>query len=373
MKKDGLVGLKIVNYFSLILAIALFFSSFHFILIVKLVMFGALILTSSILYFKRKSYLSDYENFREDTIKGLIVVGVLVFLTIYKVDYARQMNALAPFILVYIVSCVTILRIQRQRERTSENELMSRLNYVYSGFLILLAFLFGSESSRAFFAKGIVELWNSVPEYVLLTLSWLYFAIMSILSKPFEFLVYLINLFRSLGLKLDRDEPVNIFKLFVDEGSYEALFGVILKSNFVKIIIWGAIISLVIYFLLKIFSGSSEKRNRSKDFEEEKEFFIGNSGGQVGLLKKFSELMRSKSNNELIRLYYSKILKLCLKKQINIGNEDTSQDVSEKSGFDATQMAGIRETYIKIRYSSYQASKKDLKDFVKNYKIIVRE
>ena len=93
----------------------------------------------------------------------------------------------------------------------------------------------------------------------------------------------------------------------------------------------------------------------------------------MGLLKKFSELMRSKSNNEIIRLYYLKILKLCLKKQIDIANADTSQDVNEKSGFASSQMADIRETYIKIRYSSYQASKKDLKDFVDNFKIISRE
>ena len=373
MKKDGLIGLKIVNYFSLILAIAVFFSSFKFIVLVKWVMFGGLIITSSFLYFKRKSYLSDYDTQREDMKKGFIMMGILVLLTIYKMDYARQMNALAPFILIYIISCVTILRIQRQRERTQENELMSRLNYVYSVVLFLLAFLFGLETTRAFFAKLIVGLWNSAPEYVLRTLSWLYFAIMYILAKPFEFIVFLINLFKSLGLKLDRDENLLKFKPIVDQEYYESLFGIILKSNFVKIVIWGAIISLLFYFLLKIFSGSAEKRNRNRDFEEEKEFITAETNGQVGLLKKFSELIRSKSNNELIRLYYLKILKLCLKKQINIGNEDTSQDVNEKSGFDATQMAVIRETYIKIRYSSYQASEKDLKDFLNNYKIISRE
>ena len=232
MKKDGLIGLKIVNYYSLIQAIAVFFSSFAFIVLVKWMMFGGLIIISSFLYFKRKSYLSDYETFREDSKKGFIMMGLLVFLTIYKVDYASQMNALAPFILVFIVSCVTILRIQRQRERTRENELMSRLNYVYSFSLILLAFLFGSETTRALFAKGIVGLWNSAPEYVLRTLSWLYFAIMYILAKPFEFVVYLIKLFNSLGLKLDRDENLLKFKPIVDQESYEALFGIVLKSNF---------------------------------------------------------------------------------------------------------------------------------------------
>lgn len=372
---DGLVGLKTVNYFSLILVVLAFFNSFNIVPVVKWTLFGITLVAFGILYFSRKAYQTDHTTFLDESKKGFIVIAVLLVLSLEKKEAFLKINDLAPFVLVYIVSCITVLRIQRQREHTSENKLISRLNYIYSFSLILLAFLLGAESSRKFIWKALVGLWYLVPRAILNSLPHIYLAVMYVLVKPFELIIYLIKLAKAFfaGKTLIMDENVLLKNAFENIDPYEARMTALLHNKIIPFIVWAVIISLTLLFLVKFFQARGEKRNKNERFEEEKEFLIGENKGTPGFVKRAAEYMKFRNNNELIRLYYSKILKLCLKKQVNLESGDTSLDVNRKSGFDPTRMEALRDTYIKVRYSDYTANKNEVKEFAKNVKNIEKE
>lgn len=366
---DGLVILKTINYLSAILALLTYIASFEFLPMVKWGIFGVVILAAGTVFFTRRLFELDHGTFLHETKQGFALMGILIFLAIYKGNYVVVLNTLSPYVLIYLVSSVTVLRLQRQKQHTGENKLISRLNYMYSFLLIGFAFLLGEEHSRAYIGKILKILWKEVPEYIVKTLYELWFFIMAILAKPFIWIVSLLN-----GRKLDADiwekgvgkgKPMHNF-----EDPYVDKLSAILNSNFVRFIIWMIILSLVIYVIFEIFQRGRNRSTNTESYEEEKEFIRRDSQRGPGMLQKMMRQMKPKGNNQLIRYYYGKLLKLCQKKQIEIKKGDTSLDVNKKSGLPPEKMTAIRETYIKVRYSDYLANKEELKRFIKTIREI---
>ncbi len=365
---NGLNVLKAINFFSLVYIISSFLGSFLDDLMYKLGSIILIFIGSAIIFFIKKIYVSEYSNFLNESRNGISVLGVIFLITLLREDFSSKFDALAPFIIIYIVSCVIILRLLRQAKNSTENKTIQRLNYIYSFSILAIAIVFGFESFRSFLFKSIIGLWHLIPNIVYKILYWIIYGVAYVLSIPFEFLLNLLKL-----RKLDLKGMGGVKGMKGVDKDFQSKIDYVFNSELFRIVVWVLVISFIVYVIYKIFNKNAIIKHNEQEFEEEKEFISEDDFAAPSFLKKISELVKIRNNNESIRFYYQKLLRLCKKKEIEILCSDTSLDVNSKSGFDINQMSYLRHLYIRVRYGKYIVSDEDYREFVKTFKLLDTE
>jgi hypothetical protein len=147
------------------------------------------------------------------------------------------------------------------------------------------------------------------------------------------------------------------------------------NPNFIKclqILLWIIFIILLFYIIIKILKKTIDVDRKLEAYEEEKEAIIKIKTNENNLIRRLTKMLKPKENNELVRFYYTKYLKLCLKNKINILYSDTSKEINGKAkdSFNNENINILRNIYIKARYGGEEIDDKLLKKFLDYFKKI---
>lgn len=278
------------------------------------------------------------------------------------------------FVIIYLVSTILLLRNLRFLEYNKESREGKRINYSYSIIIVIFSMILSISNVRVMLFKVIKKSYIYITELFMYLFSWFFLGIGYIISLLLNALK---TLMERLGVK-SQDLGVNILlkKLEIPkEEEGEALVEQLLDSIVFQIFVKVFVIAVIGYILIKVFSNFMNRESELEDYLEEKEFIPRSGELKKGFKKSFLNYIIPRNNEEQVRLYYQKYMKKCIDSDIEINENDTTEDINNKSKkkFDNGIIHEIRNVYIKIRYGEKEATRETVKEIEEYYNKIKKK
>jgi lysylphosphatidylglycerol synthetase-like protein (DUF2156 family) len=331
--------------------------------------FVILIIATSLLFIYKNMHRLKYGDFLDEFNNGLLILVVILIISVLSFNFTKVAMAIAPFIIIYFVSSIILLRSLRILEYTKDNKYVHKLNLKYSALVITISFILSIETIRNAFKIGIGLIYEGISALILLLATLLFMTVGTIMEKIISFIF---SLLKHSKVKLNADSGEKALKFKKKDLNSDYLLNNPVFEKWLHIILWVTIIILVFYITYRIFKKTNKKDKGLEFYEEEKETIIKTKTNDKSLLRRLTNIFKAKNNNEFIRFYYIKYLKLCLKNKINILESDTSLEINDKAknSFSSDNINILRDIYIKSRYSGEEIDDKSLSRFLECFKKI---
>jgi len=323
-----------------------------------------------------------YGGVKEEFEKATPIVIILTLLSIalsffFPGKSSLFNNNVFPYLVVYLVSSVVLLRTLRYAESSPEGgKEMNKINMVYSFSIIGVSFLLSLPVIRSVIWHIISSAFTYVTGAFVFAVTWIVYAVFFLFDK---IMALFHRIFPARDGELSGMNPgelppgmmnmPNLGKakeLVEDKAESSSLMDHIL------IIIAGIVILLVLAYVISILLRRYEYRQKPKeeDYIETKEFITPEKDGDSNIVKKILARLRPKDPVEKIRLYYKRYLLNCKEKGISLDDSDTTLDIYSKSkeSFNKDIISKMREIYIQVRYGRINPDSKTVKYFITLYR-----
>lgn len=247
------------------------------------------------------------------------------------------------FIFIYFVTTIILLRILRLEANNKNQNTLKKINIISSASIVGLLII-------SFIIDKIAG--NKVAEFLRKLMGW--HGILDFINIP--------------GGRKSENIIMILFKEHTKHK--KGLASKTTHGNFrmniiiiiAKIIVI-ALILLCIYILIRtavrmILRKSASRMSRDgEECVEHIEKIKKKGKSKKGFIKSIADILKNKSNNERIKIYYKLYIKYCDKNDIDITRSDTSLDIQNKSQglLDKNIVRKLREIYIKVKYSNFSA------------------
>jgi len=357
---------KTVSYiFSILIFLPLFISSSTAELIYKIVVI-TFCLVLAYMGFKNISYGQSLEEVKNEA-RG---IGVLFIMSLLGNSLKHFEDFSAEYVVVYFVSSVILLRMQRYYDNVKDNNKadIQKFNIIEPLLILFLTIILSLETVRNAVLNFLVKAYSIFADILGMLLTWLFYAI--------GFLIMIAsNAIKKLIEGLDKKAPPQKEESFNDikhfaEKNKDKLQG-IHDSKMVTLIFKIALTALILYILYKIYKKNyGQNIKEEKDYEaEEREFIKKEDNVKHTLLNRIINTFNFNKEENEIRNKYKKFMKICIKKGIPINGSDTTVDINTKSKgtFDSNNLNALRCIYIKVRYGNKNINEEEEKKFNLNY------
>ena len=307
------------------------------------------LVTAYALYISLQGLGASLEAATDDFNAGIVISSVLLGLALVSFNLAAFERSAAPFILVYLVSSVVILRAAREMATNGRTSALGRL---ISVGLVMTATVLCSPPVRRIVLDGLKAGYTFLLGMVMRLLRWFLLAVGAVLAVLIEILTAIA---RQKGIRMPPSEQTpllqeleklqgrGVLAQFLN-SRYPALFGQIL------------LLALAVYILVRVF-----RRHRAAA-----------AAGQNGFIEtrdaiprdgktwraKFPTLRRRPADPaQAVRFYYGLFLRLCARKDVKIRPSDTSADINDKARavFAQGTLEKLRRIYVEVRYGGLPA------------------
>ncbi len=355
----------------------LFFLSFLFFLIPILLYYSlfdkALLLIFSLYVFqllykdlKEVKYGNFMDFFRRSLPIAFFILFISIFLIYSPEKFLDVENFVLPYLFIYFVTSVFLLRILRYLEYNPLDKRIIIINMRYGIGIIFLSIILSISYIRNTIFTLILESFNFLINIFIVAFGVIFIIIGYLVQKLIHFVILFLSSrgiikitphrFESLDLSKIRD----MFKFLMGKGKPWNLLDTLLIIGFSLLIV--SIAVAIIFWLIKR-EGSSSKKEEI--YKEEKEFIFPDKN----LFRRILTLIRRRDFNA-IREYYKKYLLESKKRGVEILPSHTTLDIYEKTKniFDPKILSQLREIYIFVRYNIKNPSSQLVKDFLALYK-----
>lgn len=334
---------------SLLLPMAIFKSksSIYFIILLTFSLY---------LYLTRRLNSGDYNNYADSFRNSFfIIIGLLIFSFIGDLTY-RFTDFSIPFLIIYFLSTIILIRNLRYMHVGMEKEDMRRLNIRYLIFLSITSIFIGIEGLRSFLFNILNSIYNLIIEILIAIFYYPLSLIILALDKFFNWILSII----STGMDME-DEIVAPTMEEVESIVYQVKEHPILDIVF-KIVL----LIIILYIGYRLFKNRQEVKKYSPDYIEEREFIRRD---EYVKHRRFG-FRRPKGYKEQIRFYYRKYLNKLLNKDIKIEKYYTTEDINElgKERFSHNIVEKIREIYLKVRYGNDEGNSDEVEEIKNLYR-----
>ncbi|WP_143287182.1 hypothetical protein [Caloramator quimbayensis] len=350
-------------FFSLIPAFIpyLFFNSINYILFITVISFCSY-------YFILKVIDNiNYSNASEQFTKTLYILSAIIFISLLSGKIHTLNLVCAPYIFIYLISSITLLRTLRNIELTSINKKIDKINLLYSIIISVSSLILSMDNLRKSFYQILLNTYFFITELFLHVFYYVLLFIGYILS-------FLINILRNiLNRIIINNVKVQIPQTPVEKlknTDYKSVSSFIVSNTVLNFIFKGLICLFIIYIIIKIFKRYSIKNKESEIYTEKKEYIKIEKNNPLGKIKSTVLFKKPKDYSEQIRFYYLKFIKKSIKNKIEIKNSDTTFEINQKSSttFDREILNSLRYIYINVRYGNMKPNKNVVKSFIEDYK-----
>lgn len=327
---------------------------------------------------KRVTYGGAVEDF-EKTIPIVIVLTVIsIAISIaFPEKSVLYNNTVFPYLVVYLVSSIVLLRTLRYIEYSSgEGKEINKINLVYSLSIIGASFLLSLPVIRSFIWRVVSSIFTYTVSGFIFVLTWVVYTVFFLFDKLISLLNKLFPV-RHKGLPEIKpgELPSGMIRLPNLERAKELVENKSQSSSTldqILIIIVAIAVLLVLAYIIFILFKRYEYRQkpREEDYIETKEFISIEKNRDLNVVKKLLARLKPKDPVEKIRLYYKRYLMNCRDKGISLNDNDTTLDIYLKSRevFNRNVLSKMREIYIQVRYGKVNPDNKTVKYFISLYR-----
>lgn len=301
----------------------------------------------SIIFINKRIIDYNYGNFLDSFKTSLGILTFLIFVILATFNFTRFGNIIAPYLAIYLISSVIILRTMRLSEHAKDDKTINKLNARYSIAIIIVSLVLSIEAVRKAVFMMLSIAYNGITNVIVFVFTILFLPLAHVLQVIIDYILNLLKKVKFKGVKGSDYSPIPIKKY-----NSEDFLKHFLDSSAFHVILWILIGAIAAYIIFRIFRTRNSREEETEYFEEEREFIRRKKeGGHLGL-KAVTGLIPPRDNREYVRFYYIKYLRLCIKNRILFGAGDTSYDINSKAveKFNAKNTKNLRETYIKARY-----------------------
>lgn len=326
--------------------------------------FTAVVMIFNFYFIKKDIFKLDYRMLIDEFRAGFAAVIIIFLFALVTRSTAAFGRVSAPFLIVYLISSVTLLRSLRNSEFTEKRKFVNTSNFAYCTLVILISFILGIEQVRTGIFNMIAAIYFKIIDILVFLLSHVFAFVGYFLEYFFEFLKKLLlqkgsskafDSFRN-STSNDSENPFknHISKVLVDSAGFHIIMEILL-------------IAFILYLFYRMFTKRIHSAKYEEQFTESKDFILFHKSGSKKSLRRF---LKPAAYRDYVRYYYSKFLKLAEKYNTGITKSDTTLDINKKArtNFSKDALDDMRSIYIKARYSSTDVGNDDVNRIRKNYK-----
>lgn len=250
-------------FFSLIPAFIpyLFFNSINYILFITVINFCSY-------YFILKVMDNiNYSIASEQFTKTLYILSAIIFISLLSGKIHTLNIVCAPYIFIYLISSITLLRTLRNIEITSINKKIDKINLIYSIIISASSLILSLDNLRKGFYQILLKTYFIITElfmrlfyYVLLFIGYILSFLIIILRK-------ILSRVTMNNVKIQIPQtPVEKIK----NTDYKSLSNFIVSNAVLNFMFKGLICLFIIYIIIKIFKRYSIKSKESEIYTEKR-------------------------------------------------------------------------------------------------------
>lgn len=309
-----------------------------------------------LLYIRSSLYKGSHRVYVDRIKKSYLVYIPIVYARFLLEDFSLYVNAAIPFIIVYFLSSIILTRSIRHLDSNMDIGNIRKNNIKY---LVIISIVFAISS----FEKLRDSFLHLVEEAITLVYYPFY-----LMGQIVEFIFDKLNIKDRPGQK-----PGEILEQAgVDELAIEELENIknIAKEKdwdftILKNIIGIVLIIFVIYIIYRIIRKEGSRREIGSGYVEEREYIHDKKEKK----KSFKRDKYPKEPREQIRYFYRKFLNKIIKKDTKVLKTDSTLEIDKKAReVLGKETYGIREIYIRSRYSDAEIDKELVEEMKKIYK-----
>lgn len=299
--------------------------------------------------------------------KGLVMLAAMFLISFFAHNMAVIEAKSAPFMVIFLVTAIMLIRSFRLLQYNEDATQLNRINIRYSIIVVGLSFCFSINQVRYYIFQAVGRIYDLMMKAVV----FIFYGGFIIVGQGIKYAVAFMR-----GLL----EGKNIKELLEVQGSSfdnaeiystESLIESINRSHIFKIIMNVLVTILVLsalYCFIRMLMKNHHIKKEEEEYTETREFIAKDRDHKRSW--KITLPFMARKYDEYIRYYYHKFMRLCLAKGIELGEADTTQDISRKSktNFDEASVDGMREIYIKVRYGEDPGDKEKARRFHSYYK-----
>lgn len=290
--------------------------------------------------FLHKGSRSEYVN---NLKKAALIFIAALYLRWILPNIGKAIVLAAPFIFVYFLSAILLIRSIRHIEAGMEIRRLQRSNIRYLIFMATVFLLTAVEQVRAFFvlvAKRFVAL----------------------LFLPVQLLLKLVEWVAEILQRLDIKNPSKPWILPESHGTEgggepppaEAVEEVIAIPGIFEKILIALLVAAALFILYKMIVNAGQRSYQGLDYIEEREYIKKKRKRRKGRFLFWDKLPAEPG--EQVRYYYRKFLEKLVTNKVELTKADTSLVIQEKAEIVFPQgPEEIRDIYIASRYGEKEA------------------
>ncbi|MBE6898593.1 MAG: APC family permease [Ruminococcaceae bacterium] len=294
----------------------------------------------------QKRYYMDHDSQSDFFRIGMFAVGALSvpFVLLMKMDF------IAPFVLLYLMSGIFMLRLMRQDAAIFNETRFRVLNLLSVAGIVLLAVLISSD----WFLGLAGMILGKIYDALVIPIFYVIYACGYALYYLFIEIIF-------AGGYGDTTKKLNFGDMSMPDEMKDALLGEeqVNGEPFLMLLKGIFLIVGILLVLLLVYRNSKSRNSRSKDRAREARTSVTMIRPEE---KIYADHIAPREPRAAVRYHYRNFLRLCLSLGQEFPRHYTSQHIENMTigNFDKETLKSMRKTYIRARYSEHDITKDDV-------------
>ena len=294
----------------------------------------------------QKRYYMDHDSQSDFFRIGMFVAGGLSvpFVLLMKMDF------IAPFVLLYLMSGIFMLRLMRQDAAIFNETRFRVLNLLSVAGIVLLAVLISSD----WFLGLAGMILGKIYDVLVIPIFYAIYACGYALYYLFIEIIF-------AGGYGDTTKKLNFGDMSMPDEMKDALLGEeqVNGEPFLMLLKGVFLIVGILLVLLLVYRNSKSRNSRSKDSAREARTSVTMIRPEE---KIYADHIAPREPRAAVRYHYRNFLRLCLSLGQEFPRHYTSQHIENMTigNFDKETLKSMRKTYIRARYSEHDITKDDV-------------
>lgn len=294
----------------------------------------------------QKRYYMDHDSQADFFRIGMFAVGALSvpFVLLMKMDF------IAPFVLLYLMSGIFMLRLMRQDAAIFNETRFRVLNLLSVAGIVLLAVLISSD----WFLGLAGMILGKIYDVLVIPIFYVIYACGYALYYLFIEIIF-------AGGYGDTTKKLNFGDMSMPDEMKDALLGEeqVNGEPFLMLLKGVFLIVGILLVLLLVYRNSKSRNSRSKDSAREARTSVTMICPEE---KIYADHIAPREPRAAVRYHYRNFLRLCLSLGQEFPRHYTSQHIENMTigNFDKETLKSMRKTYIRARYSEHDITKDDV-------------
>lgn len=213
----------------------------------------------------------DYYSFMETFKKGIGLVAIIFGISIIRKNANIFSAVSAPYIIVYLVFSVVLLRTLRYMEYNKSSMDINKINLKYSAIITTLSLTISMKPIREFIFNLLYQIHNFIINMLFYLLSWPLLGI----GYVMQFIVYFVK--KIISTNARQQVSIN-----VSGPPFEDIRGInrtdiiefLMKNKLVNTLLQIIIFTVVIWLLIRIFGRQFQLKQEEEEYTESRDFII---------------------------------------------------------------------------------------------------